>query len=383
MSSASGEILTIGTELLLGEIVDGNSAHIARTLKQAGINVYGMATVGDNVERISRALLAAVDRADFIITTGGLGPTVDDMTRQGVAEAAGVGLEFRPELWMQVKERFARYGRQPDKNNRRQAHLPEGASGLHNPIGTAPGFKMKIAETWIYALPGVPAEMKHLLHNIVIPELREIFSIDQVLHQRLLHTAGVGESALDSKINDLETWENPTLGLAAHPGRVDLRLTARAETEEEAEQLLDKLEAELHLRIRHHIHGRDDENLESVVLDLAADRHWRLVTVEAGTQAKLAGSMMGLRKNFLEGILLHRQEPEALLSILAEVRQRTGAELGLALLVTPQVSHIQLSGWIRGPGIEEEFQQAYGGPPDHAAAWGASLLLERLRQRLK
>lgn len=382
MSGPNAEILTIGTEILLGEIVDTNSAHIAQVLRQAGLNLYATATVGDNVDRISRALTSSLERADFVITTGGLGPTVDDMTREAVARAAGVELVFQEELWQQVKDRFAGFGREPGENNRRQAHIPKGAIGIENPIGTAPAFSLQTENGLIYALPGVPAEMKWLLHERVIPDLEDRFQLNQAIRRRVLRTAGVGESTLDEKIRDLEESENPTLGLSAHPGRVDLRLTAAAETEQEAESLLDGMEAELRRRVGVHILGSDTDTLESVVLNLLDKRHWKLVTVEAGSGGALAGSLSDYGVPFKLGVVLGNEAAASVQDVLIKEMEQQKAEAGLCLVISSPADEILITGLIRTPEFEKDFEHAYGGPPENAPSWGTTLLLERLRRRL-
>src|SRR4030066_1722983 len=158
----SAEIITIGTELLLGEIVDTNSHFIARCLRDAGIDLYRKTTVGDNVKRIAFAIQQALERCDIVITSGGLGPTVDDPTRDAVALAVGMTSEYHPELWEQIKARFLRYGRVPTENNRRQAYIPKGAIAIENPVGTAPIFIVELGNQVIISLPGVPREMETL-----------------------------------------------------------------------------------------------------------------------------------------------------------------------------------------------------------------------------
>ena len=192
----SAEIITIGTEILLGEIVDTNTRYIARTLRSLGVDLYRTITIGDNVERIANAIQNSMQRADIVITTGGLGPTVDDPTRDAVAKAIGVPTEFREDLWQQVVETISRYGRTPSENQKRQAYVPQGAIGLKNPVGTAPCF---IVDTplrpppisgklggeqeggVVISLPGVPAEMEHVLHESVIPYLQNRFQPDEVI----------------------------------------------------------------------------------------------------------------------------------------------------------------------------------------------------------
>src|SRR5512140_541170 len=191
MTMPSAEIITIGTEILLGEIVDTNTRHIALTLRDLGVDIYRTTTIGDNAERIATAIREAMGRTEIIITTGGLGPTVDDPTREAIAQAAGVSTEFREDLWEQVVSAIARYGRKPAENQRRQAIVPQGAIGVRNPVGTAPSFILEFvaplpktkSETpvtgdqalkgSIISLPGVPNEMEHILHESIVPYLQK------------------------------------------------------------------------------------------------------------------------------------------------------------------------------------------------------------------
>ena len=227
----SAEIVTIGTEILLGEIVDTNTRHIALALRDLGLDLFRTVTIGDNVERIAAAIRDSMQRTDIIITTGGLGPTVDDPTREAIARAAGLETEFSEELWQQVIETISRYGRKPSENQRRQAVIPKGAIPIRNPVGTAPAFIVETPRTTIISLPGVPHEMEHILHESVIPYLRKRYSLRQVIKVRVLHCAGLGEGTIDEKIGDLETLANPTVGLATHTGVVDVRIAAKAESE--------------------------------------------------------------------------------------------------------------------------------------------------------
>ncbi|HEY4717745.1 MAG TPA: molybdopterin-binding protein, partial [Anaerolineales bacterium] len=212
----SAEVLTIGTELLLGEIVDTNTQYLARQLREAGIDLYYTTTVGDNEGRIAEAVRHALGRSQILLCTGGLGPTVDDVTREGIALALGRELVFHEELWQQIQERFARFKRKPSENNKRQAHLPRGAQAIENPLGTAPGFLLEHGEGLVAAMPGVPSEMSYILENGILPYVRQRFGKGAVIRTRLLHIAGIGESLIDEKIADLERQSNPTVGLAAH-----------------------------------------------------------------------------------------------------------------------------------------------------------------------
>lgn len=245
----NAEIITIGTELLLGEIVDTNTQRIARSLRSVGINLYRTSTVGDNPNRIARVVRESLSRADIVITSGGLGPTVDDPTRAAVSSALEVGLEFRNELWDDIRDRLMQYNREVTENNKRQAYIPEGAFVLDNEWGTAPAFILDDEKGVLICLPGVPPELERILEKKVLPWLRSRFTLQEIILTRSIMTQGIGESKVDDIIGDLERSQNPTVGLAAHKGSVELRITSRAETKEEAEREIQKMGYRLRQRL--------------------------------------------------------------------------------------------------------------------------------------
>ena len=245
------EIVMIGTELLLGEIVDTNANKLAKALREIGLNLFYKTTVGDNEARITEVLNLALDRSDVIITSGGIGPTVDDVTRQAVANATGRKLVYSSELEAQVAARFRSIGRKMAENNKRQAYIPEDALPLSNPAGTAPCFlsEDRRGRGVVISLPGVPRELEYMLSKKVVPLLVERMGGAKVTKIRILRTCAVGESNVDRAIGDLMTTTNPTVGLAAHAGQTDVRITARADTEAEADALIAPLEAEVRQRL--------------------------------------------------------------------------------------------------------------------------------------
>lgn len=255
----NAEVISIGTELLLGEIVDTNSAYIARQLRDIGMSIFYLTTVGDNLERSADAIRAALSRADVVITTGGLGPTVDDMTRQAVANATDRELEFRPDLLEEIAERFRQMGATMSDNNRLQAYIPAGAIPIHNRTGTAPCFIVEAPQGTVISLPGVPHEMKDILASSVLPYLRERLGGHGIIKARVLRTAGIGESQIDARIGDLMTWSNPTVGLAAHTGQTDIRITARADSEEDADHMIAEAETIIRERVGGFIYGTGQE----------------------------------------------------------------------------------------------------------------------------
>ncbi|RMF85086.1 MAG: competence/damage-inducible protein A, partial [Nitrospinota bacterium] len=191
------EIVMIGTELLLGQIVDTNATYLAQQLRDLGLNLYYKTTVGDNKDRIRAVLQQAHERSDVVITSGGLGPTLDDLTREAIAEAVGVPLVFRQDLMDQIARRFARLGRTMSPNNRRQAYIPEGAIPFENPRGTAPIFAFEDSQGIIVALPGVPHELKYLMEHTIVPYLKQRLGINELIKYRTLRTTGIGESQVD------------------------------------------------------------------------------------------------------------------------------------------------------------------------------------------
>jgi nicotinamide-nucleotide amidase len=281
------EIVAVGTELLLGQIVDTNSAHIAQLLTTVGLDVHFKSTVGDNLERIKATLQNALSRADVVITTGGIGPTLDDLTRDAVAEVTGRPLVFQPHLFEQIAGFFARIGRPVGENNRRQAFIPEGAIPIENPVGTAPGYIVEQDGRVILSVPGVPHEMRYFMDHSVMPYLRKKLGIQDVIVSRVLKLFGIGESLVDERLHDLILeGQNPTIGLLAHThiGEVSVRLTAKAKSEREARALNAELESRVRQQVGEFIFGTDDETYEGVLAALI---------VQAGVTVAVAETAVG------------------------------------------------------------------------------------------
>jgi nicotinamide-nucleotide amidase len=288
------EIITIGTELLLGQIIDTNSAFIAQQLANIGFDVYRKTTVGDNEARISAAISKALKRSDVVITTGGLGPTVDDKTRESVAMATERELVLDEKLLKEIKEFFKRRGLKLGENNPLQAQIPAESIPIHNPVGTAPGFIVKFRESHVISLPGVPHELHYLMDHTVLPFLKKEFDIQAVIVTRVLRTAGEGESNIDRRIAEFEESTNPTVGLAAHPGAVDIRISAKAKNESKATQMLDEMERQLRGCLGNMIYGTDKETIEEVVIKTLADQTLRLAVYETNTGGHLTYRLTGV-----------------------------------------------------------------------------------------
>ena len=288
------EIVMIGTELLLGEIVDTNANRLALALRDIGLDLYYKTTVGDNLARMTEVLNLALDRSDVIITSGGIGPTVDDVTRQAVADATGRKLVYSTELEAEIAARFSRFGRPMADNNKRQAYIPEGATPLTNPVGTAPCYLSEDVNGrgCIISLPGVPRELDHMMENTVIPLLIERMGGIKVTRVRVLRTCAVGESNVDRGIGDLMTAGNPTVGLAAHVGQTDVRITAKADTEAEADTLVAGMEAKLRERLGVAVYGVGKVTVAEVVGDLMQGKSLKLGVVDTLTGGQLARDLI-------------------------------------------------------------------------------------------
>ena len=351
------EIVAVGTELLLGQILDTNSAYIAQQLTTVGLDLHFKSTVGDNLERIKGTLRTALNRADFVITTGGIGPTLDDLTREAAAEVLGRPLVFQPHLFDQIRDFFTRLGRTVSENNRKQAYIPEGALPIENPVGTAPGFIAEENGKAILAVPGVPHEMRYFMEHSVLPYLRKRLGIQEVIVSRVLKLFGIGESMVDERIKDLiEQGSNPTIGLLAHTqiGEIHIRLTAKAGEKEAAQALNTALEAKIRERLEEFIFGTDEETYEGVLGGLLEKSGFTLAVAEMGFGSSIGQTlktMAGARGFFTAAItvldpsmaakIFHLPESsfpngslvnaEGAKALAQGIRRFTGAELGLSL----------------------------------------------------
>ncbi len=372
------EVIASGSELLLGQLVDTNSAFIARTLRGIGLNLFYKTTVGDNQDRMVEVVQAAMTRSDVVIITGGLGPTVDDVTRPAVARATGHELEFHPELLEQIAARFKSFGARMTENNRRQAFIPHGAIVVENPVGTAPAFIVEHERGIIVSLPGVPSEMEYLLTRAIVPYLRKKLDLHEVILTRTLHAVSLGESRIDAAIADLQTSSNPTVGLSAHPGQTDIRIAAKAGSEEEARILIAPVEAEIRARLKLYVCGADDETLEDLVMRQLAERGLTLASVEAGTRGQLAGRLANAEKSrgtFLGGRVLPNLNNSA--EEAAQVlRTESGAILALAAYAEALGDHkLNIAVALATPQDVQTAGRAFSGSPRLAAEWAANSAL--------
>ena len=323
----SAEIVTIGTEMLLGDLVDTNTAWLSIRLATLGVGVYRHTTVGDNRIRIVGALGEAASRADLVITTGGLGPTSDDLTNECLAAVAGREIVEYPEARAHVDEMFRRFGRTPTANNYKQALFPKGTRLIPNPLGTAMGALLEADETLFATLPGVPSEMRSMFAETLEPLIRE--RSDGSIISKTLWFAGIGESALAEKVQEFLDATDPTVAPLAGQGKVRLRITTRAATPEEAEERIAPVEKEILSRLGDYYFGEDEETLESAVGRLLAEQSATLALAESctgGLLAKRLTDMAGSSAYFKEGLVTYSNESkERLLEVPQEMLAEHGA----------------------------------------------------------
>lgn len=381
---AVAEIVTIGTELLLGEIQDTNSRFIARSLRDIGVDLYRLTTVGDNIQRITFTLQEALMRADVVITTGGLGPTVDDPTRQAVADVFNVPLVYHEELWDQILERFKFYKRTPTENNKRQAYIPANAIAIPNPVGTAPAFAVELGVKTIISLPGVPREMEYLMKIFVLDYLKERYKLrDEIILPWVVHTVSMGESSIDEIIGEMEKLNNPTVGLLANPGQTDVRVTAKASSAEEAYRMIEPVLVEIRKKLSKHIYGENDDTIQSVVAGMLKEHNKRITVIESGTGAIVFNALScHLDQQNLTGELLDVNiNHETFKTLMQEYREKKQADLVLGLMLTSQDEEPELYIALLDHESITEYNRIYGGPSGDARRWALNVSLDLVRNK--
>lgn len=324
------EILSIGTELLLGQIVDTNAAYLSRVLSALGIVVYHKSTVGDNAPRIEEALRLAASRADLILTSGGIGPTQDDLTKECIAAVFDEPLVMDDAALAQLEVFFSRRRVPMPESNRKQALIYGSGRMIPNPNGTAPGALLEKNGKIVISMPGPPREMVPMVEDHVAPLLTERLAGERsVLRSRVLRFVGIGESILEERVQDLLVSTNPTLAPLAHPGEVHLRLTARAPDPETAEALIAPMEREIRERVREYLFGVDDESLEEAVLAALRKRGQTLAVAESCTGGLLGARLTnvpGASDVFLGGVISYSNAAkQELLGVPAAILEQHGA----------------------------------------------------------
>jgi nicotinamide-nucleotide amidase len=309
------EIIGVGTEILLGQIANTNAQWMSQRLAEVGVDVLHHQVVGDNVLRIAEAVSLAASRADVVLITGGLGPTGDDVTREALASATGVRLLRTPEIEAYLREKFDRMQREMPESNLVQADVPEGARYILPERGTAPGLILDLdGGTRIYAVPGVPAEMREMMEGTILPELRSLVGPAGIV-SRVLKVVGVPEARVGELLDDLfRSSSNPTVAYLASAGEVRVRLTAKAATPEEAAALIEPVEREIRGRLGDRIFGTDAEELEGVVGRLLQERGLTVAVAESLTGGGLTSRIVNVPDSstyFVGGIVAYSPEAKA------------------------------------------------------------------------
>ncbi|MGH2711390.1 MAG: competence/damage-inducible protein A [Actinomycetota bacterium] len=322
------EVVGIGTEILLGQIANTNAQYISQRLADIGVDVMHHQVVGDNVDRIAGAIELALSRADVLIITGGLGPTGDDITREGIAEALGVKLERQEEIERYLREKFERLGREMPESNLVQADVPQGARYILPERGTAPGLICDAEGSTLYAVPGVPAEMKEMVEGVIIPELRELVGPGGIV-SRVIKVVGIAEARVGELLDDLfQASTNPTIAYLASAGEVKVRLTAKAETGEEARKLIAPVEEEIRRRLGEAVFGTDDDELEAVVGELLYARGLKIACAESLTGGGLTERIVSVpdsSRYFAGGVVAYSEEAKReVLGVSKEVLEGPG-----------------------------------------------------------
>lgn len=347
-------VVAVGTELLLGQIVDTNSSWLGEQLAAAGIDSLFQVKVGDNLGRIVATLKSTLNEADAVIICGGLGPTHDDITREAIAEIMGVELELNDEVALVIEEMFTARGRKMPQNNLRQAMVPRGAKIIEQRRGTAPGLICPVGEKVMYAVPGVPFELFEMFERAILPDLLMRSGEASVIKSRVLRTWGESESGLNERlvevIDELEKVGNPTLAfLASGWEGIKVRLTAKAHTAQEAIALIDVWDAKVRAKVGDLVFGVDQQTMESVLFDILREKKLTLGVAESVTGGLVAGrltAVVGASDVFRGGIVSYASDvkfdvlgvtPGPVVSETAAkemavgVRKALGSDIGLAL----------------------------------------------------
>jgi len=349
----NAEILSVGTELLLGEIVDTNAQYISARLKSIGVDVYRRVTVGDNPARLTTAFREAMGRASIIVATGGLGPTDDDITAACLAEAIGRRLEFREDAWETILRWFAKSGRTPGDPERKQACIVEGGAFFANRVGTAPGQAVLSGGNLFVLLPGPPSEMIPMFETEVVPLIRKTYPGLVPLVSRSLNLVGIPEARVGEMVKDLMESTNPTVAPYVGLGEVRLRIAARGRGQKESQEMVAQMEEKLRQRLDGYIYGKDEETLEEAVGKLLERKGLTLGVAESVTGGLVCHRITttpGSSRYFKMGLVAYSPKvkvsclsvspkdaekhdavnPEVAKSMASGVRDLAGADIGLS-----------------------------------------------------
>lgn len=324
------ELIFVGTELLLGQIVNTNAAYLGENLANLGVDLYYSSVVGDNLDRIRDTIRSALNRSDLVIITGGLGPTFDDITREGIAAAIGRELVYDPNVMAKIEEHFKRTKHQILPMHKRQAYvISEGCKVVPNSIGSAPGLIISYEDKWIIATPGVPREMKKMCEEVIFPWIAEK-SGKVAIKSKVLKVSGMGESAVANQINDIvESLSNPTIAFLCRPGEVSIRITAKADDADSAKRMISDVADRVKDKLNENIFGEDDQTMEQVVGSLLLKNHKTLAIAESCTGGLISDritNIPGSSDYFQGGVIAYSNQLKIdLLGVSSENLKKYGA----------------------------------------------------------
>jgi len=349
------EIISIGTEILLGQILNTNQQWLSIKLAEMGIDVYYQSTIGDNPQRLAQLIRQGLSRSDIVITTGGLGPTVDDITLDVISRVLSKKLIFNKSIACKISAHFDRQCLKMPRENLRQAHIPEGAVILKNDIGTAPGFIVEENRKTLIALPGPPRELNPMFERLAVPYIRKKLKSGWTIKIRTISITGLPESTVDQKVRDLLKSPPPvTVGIYAKPALIELKVMAKAKNEKSAKALLDKIDKKITVRLKDYIFGRDSETLERVVGEKLAKTRRTLAIAESCTGGLISDRITdvpGSSKYFKMGVVAYSNESkisqlgisplilskygavsrQVAISMAKNVREIAGTDVGLSV----------------------------------------------------
>lgn len=327
----NAEIITCGTELLLGHIVNTNTPYIAKALSNIGIDIYNHVIVGDNKDRLSTAINEALSRADLVIITGGLGPTVDDITTGTIASVIKQDLVFEKAILKNIKDHFKKCAHKLPKGAIKQALIPRGAKWILNKVGTAPGLILKYEDRHLIALPGPPRELQPMVNNYLISYLKKTFRTKNcIIKSKSLKISGIPEVLVNEKVKDLLELSGPvTLGIYTYVGEVLLRITAKAENAKGADKLIKKYEGVIRKKLDDHIYGSDGDTLQGLVGEALLKYKKTLAVAESctgGLISNLITDVPGSSKYFISGLVAYDNKVKTLnLNIKDSILKKDGA----------------------------------------------------------
>ena len=322
------EIITVGTEILLGDILNTNTHYLSNELANMGIDVYYQITVGDNEQRLLSQLKESFKRSDLVILTGGLGPTEDDITKEVCAKYFNMEMEFHEQSWDKIIEIHNKMNRKPTENNRKQAYFPKGSLILPNKYGTAPGCIMEKDKKTIIVMPGPPKEMKPMFDNYVKPFLLK--DNKNILKSKVLRIIGMGESKIENDLLDLiDKQINPTIATYAKDGECTVRITAKGKNEKEVESLIEPISNEIKSRFKEKVYGEDDTAIEDEVAKILVDNNLTIAVAESCTGGMVAADLInypGISSVFMEGCVTYSNEAKMMtLNVKKETLNTVGA----------------------------------------------------------